>query len=68
LLREEGVWVVITAMVWIARPCVAHCVVEMITKCLDVLCTNPSPFYVINMHYACECVVLKKDTSRVSKQ
>jgi len=36
LLREEGVWVVITTIVWIARPCVAHCVVEMIMKCLNV--------------------------------
>ena len=25
------------------------------------------PFYVIKMHYACECVILKKDISRVSK-
>ena len=24
LLCEEGVWVVITAIMWIARPCVAH--------------------------------------------
>jgi len=47
LLCEEGVWVVITAIVWIARPCVAHCVVEMIVKCLNVLCANPSPFMLL---------------------
>ena len=47
--------------------CVAHCVVEMIMKCLYVLCANPSAFYVIKMHYACEGVVLKKDVSRASK-
>ena len=58
----------ITAIMWIARPCVAHFVVEMIMKCLDILCANPFPFYVIKMHYTCEGVVLKKDASRVSKQ
>ena len=47
LLCEEGVWVVITAIVWIARRCVAHCVVEMIMKCLNVLCVHPSPFMLI---------------------
>jgi len=47
---------------------VDHCVVEMIIKCLDALCANPSTFYVIKMHYACEGVVLKKDASRLSKQ
>ena len=40
LLCEEGVWVVITAIVWIERPCVAHCV-KMIMKCLNVLYANP---------------------------
>ena len=45
----------------------AHYVVEMIMKGLNVLCENPSPFYVIKMHYTCEGVVLKKDFSRVSK-
>ena len=34
LLCGEGVWVVITAIVWIARLCVAHCI-EMIMKCLN---------------------------------
>ena len=46
----------------------AYCVVEMIMNCLKVLCANPSPFYVIKMHYAYEGVVLKNDISRVSKQ
>jgi len=26
---------------------VAHCVVEMIMKCLNVLCANPSPFMLL---------------------
>ena len=45
---EEGAWgCVISAIVWIARPCVAHCVVGMIMKCLNVKCVNPfSLFYV----------------------
>jgi len=44
LLCDEGVWVVITAIMWIARLCVAHCVLEMIMKCLNVIRANPSPF------------------------
>ena len=51
LLCEEGVWVVITAIMWIARPSVAHCVVEMIMKCLNVRHVNPFPFYMSKMHY-----------------
>ena len=35
----------ISANVWIARPCVAHCVVEMIMKCMHVKRVNP-------LHYA----------------
>ena len=46
LLCTEGVWVVITTIVWIARPCVAHCV-EMIMKCLNVLYVNLSPFILL---------------------
>ena len=46
LLCEEGVWVVITAIVWIARPCLAHRV-EMIMKCLNVLYVNPWPFILL---------------------
>jgi len=46
LLCEEGVWVVITTILWIARPCVVHCV-EMIMKCLNVLYVNPSPFILL---------------------
>ena len=46
LLCEEGVRVMITAIVRIARLCVTHCV-EMIMKCLNVLCVNPSPFMLI---------------------
>ena len=58
----------LTAIVWIARPYVAHCVVEMILKFLNVISTKSLPFYVIKMHYAHEGVVLKKDVFRVSKQ
>jgi len=46
LICKEGVWVVIKAIVWIARTCVAHCV-EMIMKCLNVLYENPSPFILL---------------------
>ena len=47
LLCEEGVWDVITAIVPIVRPCVAHCVVEMIMKCFNVLRANPSHFMLL---------------------
>ena len=46
LLCVEGVWVVITAIVWIARSCAGHCI-EMIMKCLNVLYVNPSPFILL---------------------
>jgi len=46
LLCVEGVWVMITTIVWIARPCVAHSG-EMIMKCLNVLYVNPSPFILL---------------------
>ena len=46
LLCEKGVWVVITTIVWISRPCVAHWV-EIIMKCLNVLYVNPSPFILL---------------------
>ena len=29
----------------------AHCVVEMIMKCLNVRCVSPFPFYMSKMHY-----------------
>ena len=32
----------LTAIMWIARPCVAH-YVEMFMKCLNVICVNPFP-------------------------
>jgi len=40
------VWVVITAILWIARPCVAH-YIEIIMKCFNVLYVNPSPFILL---------------------
>ena len=46
LLNEKGVSVVITAIVWTARPYVAHCV-EMIMKCLNELCINLSPLMLL---------------------
>jgi len=46
LLCEEGVWIVITAIVWVARLCVDHCI-EMIMKCLNVLYVHPSPFILL---------------------
>jgi len=47
---EEGVWVVITAIIWIARPCVAH-VAKLnyeVFECVHVHCY---PFYVIKFDY-----------------
>ena len=41
----------LTAIVWIARPCVAHYVVEMIMKCLNVKRVNPFPSFMSKMHY-----------------
>ena len=41
----------LTAIVWIARPCVAHCVVGMIMKCMYVKRANPFPFHVSQVHY-----------------
>jgi len=37
----------LTVIVWIARPCVDHCVLEKIMKCLNVFCANPSPFMLL---------------------
>jgi len=53
--RLFGVWCLrggslgyeLTAIVWIARPCVTHCVVEMIMMCLNVICANPFPFMLL---------------------
>ena len=42
----------ITATVWIARLCVAHCVVGMIMKCMYVKRANPFPFHVFKIHCA----------------
>ena len=41
----------LTAIVRIARPYVAHCVVEMIMKCMYVKRVNPFPFHVFKVHY-----------------
>ena len=45
----------------------AHCVIEMSMKCLNVIRANPSPFIFIKMHYACECGDLTKNVSRIFK-
>jgi len=37
----------LTPIMWIARPCVARCVVEMIMKCLNVIRANPFPFILL---------------------
>jgi len=50
LLCEEGVWVVITAIVWIAMSCVAY-VAKLnyeVFKCVHV---HPYPFYVSKFDY-----------------
>ena len=46
----------ITAIVWIARLCVAHCVVEMIMKCMYVKRANPSLFMCLK-YIMRECVM-----------
>ena len=38
------------AIVWIARPCVAHDD-ELIMKCLNLLHVNPFPFHILELHY-----------------
>jgi len=48
-------------------PCVAHCVVEMIMKCLNVRRVNPFPFYMSKMHYVWKCCDLTKNVSLVFK-
>jgi len=40
----------LTAIVWIARPCVAHCV-ELIMKSLNVIYVHHLPFDVLKVHY-----------------
>ena len=47
----------LTAIVWIARPCVAHCVVEMIMKCMYVKRVNPFPFNICLRYIMRECVM-----------
>jgi len=44
---EEGACCELTAIVWITRPCVAHRVVEMIMKCLNVILADHSPFMLL---------------------
>ena len=46
LLCEEGVWVVVAAIVWIVKSCVAHSI-QMIMECLNMLYLNPSPFIIL---------------------
>jgi len=46
---------------------VAHCVVEMIMKCLNVRHVNPLSFYMSNMHYVWKCGDMTKNVSRVFK-
>ena len=43
----------LTAIVWIARSCVAYSV-ELIMKCLNVLRANSFPFYVIKNYLVSE--------------
>ena len=47
----------LTAIVWIARPCVAHCVVEMIMKRTNVKRVNPFPFMCLRCIMR-ECVMI----------
>ena len=50
LLFEEGVWVVITAIVWITRPCAAH-VARLNYEVFECVHVHPYPFYVIKFDY-----------------
>ena len=47
---EQGVWVVITAIVWIARPCVAY-VAKLNYEVFERVHVHPYPFYVIKFEY-----------------
>ena len=44
----------LTAIVWIARPCVAHCIVGMIMKCMYVKRVNP-PLFMCLKYIMREC-------------
>ena len=50
----------LTVIVWIARPCVAHCA-ELTIKCLNVIHVDPLPFHVLKLHYVHKGEILKKD-------
>ena len=50
MLYKEGAYVMITAIMWIARPCMAH-VAKLnyeVFKCVHV---HPYPFYVSKFDY-----------------
>jgi len=47
---EEGVWVVITAIVWIARPCVAY-VAKLNYEVFECVHVHSYPFYVTKFDY-----------------
>ena len=49
----------LTAIVWIVRPCVAHCD-ELIMKCLNVLYVDPFPFHVLKLHYVHQGEIFKE--------
>jgi len=49
----------LTAIVWIARPCVAHCD-ELIIKCLNVIHVDPFAFYVLKLHHVHKGEIFKE--------
>jgi len=59
VLCEEGAWVVITAIVWIARPCVAYWV-NFAELCFEVRkCTSCEPPFSLNMLRDIKWIVFK---------
>ena len=50
LLCDEGDRVVITAIVWIARPCVAH-FAKLNYEVFECVHVHPYPFYVIKFDF-----------------
>ena len=49
----------LTAIVWIARPRVAHCA-ELIMKCLNVIHVDHLPFHVLQLHYVHKGEIFKE--------
>jgi len=50
----------LAAIMWITRPCVAHCD-ELIMTCIYVSHVDPFAFHVLKLHYVNKGEIFKKD-------